>query len=67
MLEVVLRQTERDSDAHLARLIRELGVSWIATVPNRRHSANEYLPVKGYRKAIVTVRLFSRIANAERS
>jgi len=93
MLEAVLRQAERDSDAHLARLqhyirqppiaaetrgidetvavvakkIHELGVSWIATVPNRRHSANEYIPVKGYRKAIVTVRLFSRIANAERS
>ena len=97
MLEAVLRQAERDSDAHLARLqhyirqpsiaaenrgidetaamvakeIDELGMSWIATVPGyakRRHSSNEYIQVKGYRKAIeFTVRLFSRIANAERS
>ena len=46
-------------------------MSWIATVPghaNRRHSANEYIQVKGYRKAIgFTIRLFSCIANAERS
>jgi acetylornithine deacetylase/succinyl-diaminopimelate desuccinylase-like protein len=97
MLEAVVRQAERDSDAQLARLqhhiqqspiaaenrgidgtaavlakeIHELGISWIATVPgraNRRHSANEYIQVKGYRKAIAfTVRLFSRIENAERS
>jgi hypothetical protein len=97
MLEEVLRQAERDSDAHLARLrhyirqpsvaaknrgidetaamvakeIDELVMSWIATVfghANRRHSANEYIQVKGYSKAIgFTVRLFSRIANAEHS
>ena len=97
MLGPVLRQAERDSDAHLARLqhyirqpsiaaenrgidetagmvakeIHELGMSWIATVPghaNRQHSANEYTQVKGYRKAIgFTIRLFSCIANAERS
>ena len=97
MLEAVLRQAERDSHAHLARLqhyirqpsiaaesrgidetaamvakeIHKLGMSWIATVPghaNRRHSANEYIQVKGYRKAIgFTIRLFSHIANAERS
>jgi hypothetical protein len=97
MLEAVLRQAERDSDAHLARLqhyvrqpsiatenrgidetagmlakeIHELGMSWIATVPgpaNRRHPANEMVQVKGYRKAIgFTIRLFPRIANAERS
>jgi acetylornithine deacetylase/succinyl-diaminopimelate desuccinylase-like protein len=55
----------------VAKEIHELDMSWIATVPghaNRRHSANEYIQVKGYRKAIeFTVRLFSRIANAERS
>jgi hypothetical protein len=97
MLEAVLRQAERDADAHPARLqhyirhpsiaaenraidetaamvakeIDELGMSWIATVPshaNRRHSANEYIQVMGYRKAIgFTIRLFSRIANAARS
>ena len=97
MLGAVLRQAERDSHAHLARLqhyirqpsiaaenrgidetagtvakeIHELGMSWIATVPghaNRQHSAKEYIQVKGYRKAIgFTIRLFSCIANAERS
>ena len=55
----------------VAKEIHKLGMSWIATVPghaNRRHSANEYIQVKGYRKAIgFTIRLFSHIANAERS
>ena len=76
MLEAVLRQAERDSDAHVARLQHYIRQPSIAaenrgTVPghaNRRHSANEHIEVKGYRKAIeFTVRLFSRIANAERS
>ena len=60
-----------ETAAMVAKEIHKLGMSWIATVPghaNRRHSANEYFQVKGYRKLIgFTIRLFSRIANAQRS
>ena len=60
-----------ETAAMVAREIHELGMSWIATVPghaNRRHSANEHIQVKSNRKAIgFAIRLFSRIANAERS
>ena len=60
-----------ETAAMVAKEIHKLGMSWIATVPghaNRRHSANGYIQVKGYRKAIgFTIRLFSYIANAERS
>jgi len=60
-----------ETAAMVAKEIHELGMSWIATAhghANRRHSAHEYIQVKGYRKAIgFTIRLFSRIANAERS
>jgi acetylornithine deacetylase/succinyl-diaminopimelate desuccinylase-like protein len=61
----------RESVAIAAKLFTDLGMSWIATLPghaNRRHSANEYIQVAGYRKAIeFTIRLFWRIANAERN
>ena len=60
----------RDSLAIAAKLFTDLGMSWIATLPghaNRRHSANEYIQLKGYRKSIeFTVRLMWRIANAQR-
>jgi acetylornithine deacetylase/succinyl-diaminopimelate desuccinylase-like protein len=60
----------RESLAIAAKLFTDLGMSWIATVPghaNRRHSANEYIQVAGYRKAIeFTVRLLARIADARR-
>ncbi len=60
-----------ETAAMVAKEIHDFGISWTATVhghANRRHSANEYIQVKGYRKAIgFTIRLFSRIANAERS
>jgi acetylornithine deacetylase/succinyl-diaminopimelate desuccinylase-like protein len=60
----------RESIAIAAKLFTDLGMSWIATLPghaNRRHSANEYIQVKGYRQAIeFTVRLIWRIAHAER-
>lgn len=61
----------RDSLAIAAKLFIDLGMSWIATVPghaNRRHSANEYIQLKGYRKSIeFTVRLMWRIAHAQRN
>lgn len=61
----------RESLAIAAKLFTDLGMSWIATLPghaNRRHSANEYIQVAGYRKAIeFTIRLFARIAHAKRS
>jgi acetylornithine deacetylase/succinyl-diaminopimelate desuccinylase-like protein len=61
----------RESLAIAAKLFTDLGMSWIATVPghaNRRHSANEYIQVAGYRKAIeYTIRLFARLAHAERN
>ena len=60
-----------ESLAIAAKLFTDLGMSWIATVPghaNRRHSANEYIQVAGYRKAIeYTIRLFARLAHAARS
>ncbi len=60
----------REAIAIAAKLFTDLGMSWIATLPghaNRRHSANEYIQVKGYRQAIeFTVRLFWRIAHAKR-
>lgn len=60
----------REAIAIAAKLFTDLGMSWIATLPghaNRRHSANEYLQVKGYRHAIeFTVRLIWRIAHARR-
>jgi acetylornithine deacetylase/succinyl-diaminopimelate desuccinylase-like protein len=60
----------RESLAIAAKLFTDLGMPWIATLPghaNRRHSANEYIQVKGYRKAIeFTIRLFARIADAEK-
>ena len=59
----------RESLAIAAKLFTDLGMSWIGTVPghaNRRHSANEYIQVAGYRKAIeYTIRLFARLAHAE--
>ncbi|HEV3410477.1 MAG TPA: M20/M25/M40 family metallo-hydrolase [Chthoniobacterales bacterium] len=61
----------RDSLAIAAKLFTDLGMSWIATVPghaNRRHSANEYIQLKGYRRSIeFTVRLMWRIAHAQKS
>ena len=58
----------REAVAIAAKLFTDLGMSWIATLPghaNRRHSANEYIQVKGYRKAIeFGVRLIWRIAHA---
>jgi acetylornithine deacetylase/succinyl-diaminopimelate desuccinylase-like protein len=61
----------RDSLAIAAKLFTNLGMSWIATLPghaNRRHSANEYIQLKGYRQSIqFTIRLMSRIANAARN
>ena len=60
----------RDALAIAAKLFTDLGMSWIATLPghaNRRHSANEYIQLKGYRKSIeFTVRLMWRIAHARR-
>jgi len=60
-----------ETAAIVANEIHELGMSSIATVPghaNRQHAPNEYIQVKGYRKASgFIIRLFSRIANAERS
>jgi acetylornithine deacetylase/succinyl-diaminopimelate desuccinylase-like protein len=60
----------RESVAIAAKLFTDLGMSWIGTLPghaNRRHSANEYIQVPGYRKAIeFTIRLFWRLAHAER-
>lgn len=56
----------REAIAIGASLFTNLGMSWIATLPghaNRRHSANEYIQVAGFRKAIeFTIRLFGRIA-----
>jgi acetylornithine deacetylase/succinyl-diaminopimelate desuccinylase-like protein len=61
----------RESLAIAAKLFTDLGMSWIATLPghaNRRHSANEYIQVAGYRKAIeFTIRLIWRLAHAERN
>lgn len=58
----------RESLAIAAKLFTDMGMSWIATLPghaNRRHSANEYIQVKGYRTAIeFTTRLMWRIGNA---
>jgi acetylornithine deacetylase/succinyl-diaminopimelate desuccinylase-like protein len=58
----------RESPAIGAKLFTDLGMSWIATLPghaNRRHSANEYIQVPGYRMAIeFTVRLLWRLAHA---
>jgi acetylornithine deacetylase/succinyl-diaminopimelate desuccinylase-like protein len=60
-----------DALAIAAKLFTDLGMSWIATVPghaNRRHSANEYIQLSGYRRSIdFTIRLMWRIANAARS
>lgn len=60
----------RDALAIAAKLFTDLGMSWIATLPghaNRRHSANEYIQLKGYRKSIeFTIRLMSRLAQAKR-
>ena len=60
----------RDALAIAAKLFTDLGMSWIATLPghaNRRHSANEYIQLKGYRKSIeFTIRLMSRLAQAQR-
>jgi acetylornithine deacetylase/succinyl-diaminopimelate desuccinylase-like protein len=60
----------RESLAIAAKLFTDLGMSWIGTVPghaNRRHSANEYIQVAGYKKAIeYTIRLFSRLADAKK-
>ncbi len=60
----------RDSLAIAAKLFTDLGMSWIATLPghaNRRHSANEYIQLKGYAKSIeFTVRLMWRLAHAAR-
>ena len=43
---------------------------WIATLPghaNRRHSANEYIQLQGYKKSIeFTIRLMWRIGLAKR-
>jgi len=59
----------RDALAIAAKLFTDLGMSWIATLPghaNRRHSANEYIQLKGYRKSIeFTIRLMSRLAQAK--
>lgn len=61
----------REAIAIAAKLFTDLGMSWIATLPghaNRRHSANEYIQVKGYRQAIeFGVRLIWRIAHAKRA
>lgn len=61
----------REALAIAAKLFTDLGMSWIATLPghaNRRHSANEYIQVAGYRQAIeFTVRLMWRIAHAPRA
>jgi acetylornithine deacetylase/succinyl-diaminopimelate desuccinylase-like protein len=61
----------REAIAIAAKLFTDLGMSWIATLPghaNRRHSANEYIQVKGYRKAVdFTVRLIWGIAHGKRS
>jgi acetylornithine deacetylase/succinyl-diaminopimelate desuccinylase-like protein len=61
----------RDALAIAAKLFTDLGMSWIATLPghaNRRHSANEYIQLKGYRRSIeFTIRLMSRIGNVVRS
>lgn len=61
----------RESVAIAAKLFTDLGMSWIGTLPghaNRRHSANEYIQVKGYCTAIeFVVRLFWRLAHAQRS
>jgi len=60
----------REAVAIAAKLFTDLGMSWIATLPghaNRRHSANEYIQVKGYRQAIeFGVRLIWRIAHASK-
>jgi acetylornithine deacetylase/succinyl-diaminopimelate desuccinylase-like protein len=60
----------RESVAIAAKLFTDLGMSWIGTLPghaNRRHSANEYIQVKGYCTAIeFVVRLFWRLAHAQR-
>jgi len=61
----------RDSLAIAAKLFTDLGMSWIATLPghaNRRHSANEYIQLAGYRKSIeFTIRLMWRIAHAKQN
>ena len=68
--DIVPEVWPRDPLAIAAKLFTDLGMSWIATVPghaNRRHSANEYIQLKGYRKSIeFTIRLMWRIANAQR-
>lgn len=60
----------REAIAIGAKVFTDLGMSWIATLPghaNRRHSANEYIQVEGYRQAVAfTVRLIWRIAHAKR-
>lgn len=61
----------RDSLAIAAKLFTDLGMSWIATLPghaNRRHSANEYIQLKGYRRSIeFIVRLMWRIGHSQHS
>lgn len=61
----------RDALAIAAKLFTDLGMSWIATLPghaNRRHSANEYIQLSGYRRSIeFTVRLMWRIGQAVRA
>lgn len=60
----------RDALAIAAKLFTDLGMSWIATLPghaNRRHSANEYIQLAGYRRSIeFTIRLMWRIGQAKR-
>ena len=60
----------RDSLAIAAKLFTDLGMSWIATLPghaNRRHSANECIQLKGYKKSIeFTIRLMWRIGQIKR-
>jgi acetylornithine deacetylase/succinyl-diaminopimelate desuccinylase-like protein len=59
----------RDSLAIAAKLFTDMGMSWISSLPghaNRRHSANEYIQVPGYRESIAfTVRLLWRIAHGK--
>ena len=59
----------RDPPAIHAKLWNDLGLSWIATCPghsNRRHAANEYIQVKGYKQAIeFGARLLWRLGQAK--
>jgi acetylornithine deacetylase/succinyl-diaminopimelate desuccinylase-like protein len=58
----------RDAVAIAAKLFTDLGMSWIGTLPghaNRRHTANEYIQVPGYKTAIdFTVRLLWRLGTS---